>query len=424
MTGRDRIVLIAIVVLGDLGRRLDAGRLARAQGSQQPQHTGRAPPGASSRRAEGQLADARAAQSQYSAAYASVVSLGKAVPAEPGSAVADLPARTGVQPEAASTSTRSSPDPAAARAPLDDCGQPRPRAGFTQMPFTFVFNGGFFSLEHLFRQLTAFTTHTGSGGLQVSGRLLTIQSVKLAPAKPPRAGKAAEADRHDHGDRLRAARQPGPHGRGDRDARRRGERAGLQLRRQLPDRAGRREGDTMSELPDLDQGGSARPAPAAARGPRRPVRSLAALAYAVLGGGSSASTGASSRPSSIAHRRAVGQRRDPRNGRRRDDRRRLANSATAAPRDPFAPLPASGHRGTAPARAPRARPAAARAPPKGPPAAPARGSTGESSTGGSSGSGTSNKSGSHEGQAEDGLPRGDRCSASLPARRDAAKPRS
>jgi hypothetical protein len=54
-------------------------------------------------------------------------------------------------------------------------------AGFTQMPFTFVFSGGFFSMEHLFRQLTAFTTHTSGEGLQVSGRLLTIQSVKLAP---------------------------------------------------------------------------------------------------------------------------------------------------------------------------------------------------------------------------------------------------
>jgi hypothetical protein len=49
------------------------------------------------------------------------------------------------------------------------------------MPFTFVFSGGFFSMEHLFRQLTAFTTHTSGEGLQVSGRLLTIQSVKLAP---------------------------------------------------------------------------------------------------------------------------------------------------------------------------------------------------------------------------------------------------
>jgi hypothetical protein len=49
------------------------------------------------------------------------------------------------------------------------------------MPFTFVFAGGFFSLEHLFRQLTAFTVPQGSEGLRVSGRLLTIQSVKLAP---------------------------------------------------------------------------------------------------------------------------------------------------------------------------------------------------------------------------------------------------
>jgi hypothetical protein len=54
-------------------------------------------------------------------------------------------------------------------------------SGFSQMPFTFIFTGGFFSLEHLFRQLTSFTTHKGSKGLEVSGRLLTIQAVKLAP---------------------------------------------------------------------------------------------------------------------------------------------------------------------------------------------------------------------------------------------------
>ncbi len=54
-------------------------------------------------------------------------------------------------------------------------------AGFTQMPFTFIFNGGFFDLEHLFRQITGFTVHTSDGGLEANGRLLTIQSVKLAP---------------------------------------------------------------------------------------------------------------------------------------------------------------------------------------------------------------------------------------------------
>ena len=55
-------------------------------------------------------------------------------------------------------------------------------AGFTQMPFTFTFNGSFFDLYHLFQQLNGFTLRTASGGLQISGRLLTIQSVKLAPA--------------------------------------------------------------------------------------------------------------------------------------------------------------------------------------------------------------------------------------------------
>src|SRR5205814_5597945 len=54
-------------------------------------------------------------------------------------------------------------------------------AGFTQMPFTFVFNGSFFDLYHLFHELDRFTVRTASGGLDVRGRLLTIQSVKLAP---------------------------------------------------------------------------------------------------------------------------------------------------------------------------------------------------------------------------------------------------
>ena len=61
------------------------------------------------------------------------------------------------------------------------------------MPFTFVFNGGFFDLEQLFRQLTGFATATTSGGLEVSGRLLTIQSVKLRPASRQRAAEAQGA---------------------------------------------------------------------------------------------------------------------------------------------------------------------------------------------------------------------------------------
>jgi hypothetical protein len=65
--------------------------------------------------------------------------------------------------------------------------------GFTQMPFTFVFDGTFFDLDHLFQQLDSFTQRSASGALQVDGRLLTIQSVKLAPAvNGPVSGNGSE----------------------------------------------------------------------------------------------------------------------------------------------------------------------------------------------------------------------------------------
>lgn len=179
MTGRDRIVLIAIVVLGIVAagwmlvvspKRKEANSLQTQVAAARSQLS----------TAEGQLADARAAESQYSSAYASVVSLGKAVPAsqEEASLVYQLEQASNQRSVdfnsivAGSSGGSSASSTTAASAAT---------AAFTQMPFTFIFSGGFFSLEHLFRQLTAFTTHTGSGGLQVSGRLLTIQSVKLAP---------------------------------------------------------------------------------------------------------------------------------------------------------------------------------------------------------------------------------------------------
>jgi hypothetical protein len=54
-------------------------------------------------------------------------------------------------------------------------------AGFTQMPFTFVFNGTYNDLYNLLKTLDSTTARTASGGVDVNGRLLTIQSVKLAP---------------------------------------------------------------------------------------------------------------------------------------------------------------------------------------------------------------------------------------------------
>jgi len=182
MTGRDRIVIIAVAVLAMLAggwilvvspERKQASKLASEVSAAQAQLS----------TAEGQLSNARAAQSQYAAAYSSVVSLGKAVPAEPEvpSLIYQLAHATNqtqvdfnsITSGAGSTSTTASAAAKALAAP----------AGFTPMPFTFVFDGGFFDLEHLFSHLTSFTTVSSAGTLNVSGRLLTVQSIKLAPVE-------------------------------------------------------------------------------------------------------------------------------------------------------------------------------------------------------------------------------------------------
>jgi hypothetical protein len=176
MTGRDRIVLMVLVVLGLTAagwmlvvspKRKEAKTIETTVSTAQSELSS----------AQGKLAEAKADQSRYASAYSSVVSLGKAVPASQ-----EVPSLL-VQLEQASSKhavSFNSISTAGSTGATSTTGEST-AAGFTQMPFTFIFSGGFFSMEHLFRQLTAFTTHAGGEGLQVSGRLLTIQSVKLAP---------------------------------------------------------------------------------------------------------------------------------------------------------------------------------------------------------------------------------------------------
>ncbi len=177
MTTRDRSVLIAVVLLAVLA---GAWMLVVSPERQKASTVGKnvATARAQLSTAEGELADSRAAEARYTTAYASLVSLGKAVPV--GYEVPSLILQLSVASHQknvdfasiAATSGASSSTAAAAAAVS---------TGLTQMPFTFVFNGGFFDLEKLFAQLTKLTERTPSGELRVSGRLLTIQSVKLAP---------------------------------------------------------------------------------------------------------------------------------------------------------------------------------------------------------------------------------------------------
>jgi Tfp pilus assembly protein PilO len=182
VSARDRTVLIVVVVLAALGgawmlvvspKRQEASKLTAQVAEAKAQVAG----------AEEQLAHAHAAQAQYTTAYAAIVSLGKAVPPsqEVPSLIYQL-TQASNQKKVDFSSITSGASGAAGAAGGAGATSAAATAGFSQMPFTFVFDGSFFDLEHLFQQLNRFTVRGASGGLQVSGRLLTMQSVKLAPA--------------------------------------------------------------------------------------------------------------------------------------------------------------------------------------------------------------------------------------------------
>ena len=189
MTGRDRIVLIvlAVIVVFAGGWMLIVSPKRKEAKTVESQVTSAQSELSS---AESQLSDARSAETQYSAAYSAVVNLGKAVPPsqevaslvyqlEEASNLRDVSFNSIVAGSGEGSSASSSSASSGSSSSASSSGASA--AGFTQMPFTFVFNGGFFQLERLFARMTSFATYQGENGLRVSGRLLTIQSVKLAP---------------------------------------------------------------------------------------------------------------------------------------------------------------------------------------------------------------------------------------------------
>ena len=195
MTTRDRLVVTVIAALAVLGaawilvvspERKQAAKLQAQVNAASSQLAG----------AESEAANARQAQARYAAAYASVVALGKAVP--PGEEVPSLiyqlaQASNEKNVDFASIQTGSGSGAGAGgrTATSGAAASASGPGGLNQMPFTFVFNGTFPSLYKLFQQLNGFTMRTASGQLQISGRLLTIQSVKLAPATGVGSAKTA-----------------------------------------------------------------------------------------------------------------------------------------------------------------------------------------------------------------------------------------
>jgi Tfp pilus assembly protein PilO len=176
MTGRDRIVIVVIAALAVAAaawllvvapEREKATKLGAEVSTAQSQLTA----------AEGEVSAARGAEASYPTEYTSLVHLGKAVPTgqEVPSLIVQLAQATNEKNvEFSSITSGGSAGGSGATAAAS--------AGFSAMPFTFVFNGSFFNLYDLFQQLNHFTARTSAGNLQVSGRLLTIQGVQLAPA--------------------------------------------------------------------------------------------------------------------------------------------------------------------------------------------------------------------------------------------------
>jgi type II secretory pathway pseudopilin PulG len=180
MTTRDRLVLMTIVVLGVLAagwllgvspEREKAAKLDAEVSAAQGQLT----------TAQAALSEAKGAQAQYTTAYASLVRLGQAVPAdeEVPSLVYELDqASTQKRIEFNSIASGTGSGGGASSSASSTATAAATSAGFTQMPFTFVFRGTFFDLNHLLNTVDGFTLNT-SAGVQVSGRLLTIQSISL-----------------------------------------------------------------------------------------------------------------------------------------------------------------------------------------------------------------------------------------------------
>jgi Tfp pilus assembly protein PilO len=188
MTTRDRLVLIGISTLAVLGlvwlmlvspERKEASKLSSQITQAKAQLAS----------AEGEAATAHSAHARYSTAYASVVKLGKAVPPseEVPSLIYQLAQASNQRHVEFSSITNGAAGTAGAAPP--PTAPAAAAAAFTQMPFTFVFNGSFTDLYHLFRQLDQATVRTSSGGLRVSGRLLTLQGMKLEPQSGTTSGE-------------------------------------------------------------------------------------------------------------------------------------------------------------------------------------------------------------------------------------------
>jgi hypothetical protein len=180
MTTRDRIVLMAVVVLVVL-----AGGYLMAVSPERHQAESAQAQVQSARQqleaAQTLAATGRSAQRRYTAAYSSVVSLGKAVPPseEVPSLIYELQQVSHQRSVEFNSITAGAAGASGSTATPTAATAAAVPTGFTKMPFTFVFKGSFEGLSHLLGQIDGFALRTTAGQVTVSGRLLTIQGTDI-----------------------------------------------------------------------------------------------------------------------------------------------------------------------------------------------------------------------------------------------------
>lgn len=181
MTTRDRLMLVGMITLAILvGGYLTVVSPERQKASKLSGEVQSARQQLQS--AEAQATEALSARTRYSTAYASLVSLGPAVPAS-GETPSLVYALAGVthnrKVEFEAITTQSGPGGSASSS-SSSSAHAAASTSFSQEPFTFTFSGSFVDLYKLLDQLEGFTDQTVSGSLRVSGRLLTIDGVQLS----------------------------------------------------------------------------------------------------------------------------------------------------------------------------------------------------------------------------------------------------
>jgi type II secretory pathway pseudopilin PulG len=192
MTARDRLIIVIVLVVAALGgywflalapKRDDATKL-QAQIDVATQQL---------EQAQAQAAGARQAKAHYNADYASLATLGKALPTNDGlpslieqlqtaahDARVDLRSLKLSSASAAASTTPSngtstaSPSSATPLPPGATVGS----AGLPTMSFSFIFNGSYFDMERFLREVQRFVRLDGER-VDVRGRLLSVDAFSL-----------------------------------------------------------------------------------------------------------------------------------------------------------------------------------------------------------------------------------------------------